>query len=70
MKSPAIFPCAKGFNCVLSRSYFLEGGGDNLIELDTYPRDVFSAQAVAAVNAEWRDGGLNPQEALDWRRTG
>jgi hypothetical protein len=48
----------------------LEGGGDNLIELDTYPRDIFSAQAVVAVNAEWRDGGLNPQEALDWRRTG
>jgi hypothetical protein len=54
----------------LSRSYFWKGGEDNVIELNTYHRIVVSAPAFVNVDAEWRDGGLNPQEALDWRRSG
>jgi hypothetical protein len=54
----------------LSRSYFWKGGEDNVIELNTYHRIVVSASAPMTVHAEWRDGGLNPQEALDWKRSG
>jgi len=41
-----------------------------VIELNTYHRIVVSAPAFVTVDAEWRDGGFNPQEALDWRRSG
>jgi hypothetical protein len=70
VKSSAIYPCAEGCDCVLSRSYFWNGGEDNVIELNTYHRIVVSASAFGTVHAERRDGGLNPQEALDWRRSG
>ena len=54
----------------MSRSYFWKGGEDNVIELNTYHRIVVSAPAFVTVLAEWRNGRLNPQEALDWRRSG
>ena len=41
-----------------------------MIELNTYHRIVVSAPAFVTVHAERRDGGLNRQEALDWRRSG
>jgi hypothetical protein len=55
--------------CIVSL-LFLERRRDNVIELNTYHRIVVSASALVTVHAEWRDGGLNPQEALDWRRSG
>ena len=70
MKSAAICPCAETCDGVLSRSYFWKGGEDNVIELNTYHRIVVSAPAFVTVHAEQRDGGLNPKEALDWRRSG
>jgi hypothetical protein len=70
VKSAAIYPCAEGCDCVLSSSYFWKGGEDNVIELNTYHRIVVSAPAFVTVHPERRDRGLNPQEALDWRRSG
>jgi hypothetical protein len=70
VKSAAICPCVEGFDCVLSLSYFWKGGEGNVIELNTYHWIVVSAPALVTVHAERRDGGLNPQEALDWRRPG
>jgi hypothetical protein len=40
-----------------------------VIELNAYHRIVVSAPAFVTVHAEWRDGGLNRKEALDWRRS-
>jgi hypothetical protein len=40
-----------------------------MLDLATYRRNVFSAPAAVAAPAERRDGGINPMEALDWRRS-
>ena len=69
MKSAAIYPCAKGCDYVLSRSYFWKGGEDNVIELNAYHLIVVSVPGSVTVHAEWRDGGVNRKEALDWRRS-
>jgi len=41
-----------------------------VIELNTYQRIAVFDSAFVIVHAERRDGGLNPREALDWRRSG
>jgi hypothetical protein len=41
-----------------------------VIELNTYQRIAVFDSAFVIVHAEWRDGGLSPREALDWRRSG
>ena len=40
-----------------------------MIELNAYHLIVVSAPDSVTVHAEWRDGGLNRKEALDWRRS-
>jgi hypothetical protein len=40
-----------------------------MLDLAKYRRNVFSAPAAAAALAERHDGGVNPMEAFDWRRS-
>ena len=40
-----------------------------MLDLAKYRRNVFSAPAAMAAPAEGHDGGVNPMEALDWRRS-